>query len=68
MYVNYCIPIEWTVFQSPSCMHRQNPYHTCYQVVMVTLFWAQKRKLDAECSIRVCEMKSMTCSVMLPLN
>ena len=47
MYINYCIPVEFTVFQNASCIHKQSNYHTCYQVAMVTLFWAQKRKLDA---------------------
>ena len=43
-----CIPVEFTVYQNASCIHRQSPHHTYFQVAMVRLFWAQKRKLDAK--------------------
>ena len=46
------------------CTHK-NP---CNEVAVVTLFWAQNRKLDAKYSARVCEMKSLTCSLFPPLN
>ena len=39
-----------------------------YQVAVVTLFWAQKRKLDTKYSTGVCEMKTLTCSLLPPLN
>ena len=41
---------------------------SCYQVAMATLFWAQERKLDAKYSNGVCEMKSLTRSLLPPLN
>ena len=35
---------------------------------MVMLFWAQKRKLGPRYSSRACEMKSLTSSLLPPLN
>ena len=49
-----------------NCVHRKSI--SCYQVAVVTSFWAQERKLNAKCSTRVCEMKSLTCSLLPPLN
>ena len=39
---------------------RQLVYTDKVVITLVTMFWAQKRKLDAKYSARVCEMKSMT--------
>ena len=66
IFVNYCIPVEFTALQVASCIHRQIPYHTCYQVAMTPLFWVQKGKLNAKYSTRACEMKSKTCRVIPP--
>ena len=41
---------------------------SCYQVAVVTLFWTQKRKLDVKYSARVCEVKSLKCGLLPPLN
>ena len=65
-YANCCIPAEFTVFQNDNCIHRKNI--SCYQVAMVTLFWAQRIKLDAKYSTRVCKMKSLPRSLLPPLN
>ena len=61
-YVNYCIPVEFTVFQNANCIHRKTT--SCCQVALVLLFWAQKRKLDAKYSTKVSEMKSLTCGLL----
>ena len=56
------------------CFSERQPYthknFFCYgyQVAVVTLFWVQERKLDERYSARVCEMKSLTCSLLPPLN
>ena len=56
MYVNYCIPVEFTVFQNANYfIHRKNISR--YQVAVVTLFWAQKRKLHAKYSSKVLSSK-----------
>ena len=56
LYLNYCIPVEFTVFQNTNCIHGKNIFR--YQVAVVMLFWAQQRKLYAKYSTEVCEMKS----------
>ena len=38
------------------------------QVSVVMLFWAQKRIFDAKYSTRVCEMKSLTYSLLPIMN
>ena len=40
IYVNYYIPVEFTIFQNANCIHRKTI--SCYQVAVVTWFWAQK--------------------------
>ena len=62
MYINYCITAEFNVFQNANCKHRKTI--SCYQVAVVTLFLAEKRKLEAKYSTRVFEIKSLTCSLM----
>ena len=44
-------------FQNARCIHRQSPYHTCYQVAMVTLFGTKKRKLNVKYTTTVFEIK-----------
>ena len=44
--LNYCVPVEFTVFQNASCIHRKTI--SCYQVAVVALFWVQERKLQMQ--------------------
>ena len=60
-----CKLVEFTVFQNATVYTEEI---SRYQVAVVTLFWAQKRKLDTKYSTRVCEIKSLTCSLLPPLN
>ena len=65
---NYCITVQFIVFQNANCIHGQSSYYTCYQVAVVTLFWAEKRKLTEKYSPRVCEIKRQTCCLIPSLN
>ena len=47
------------LFVNANCIHRKI---SCYQVAMVTLFWPQKRKLNAK------QFKSLTCSLLPHLD
>ena len=62
MYVNCCIPVEFTVSQNPICIHRHLLSGCHGHVVLDT-----KEKIKSK-NTRFCEMKSMACSVMPSLN